>query len=103
MKFEVTDNTQLLTATSKKSMATYGIPLSNALKYAQLTHAAQIRQSVLPLEFVARLLREKVVLREDILNFIPHATWLLIKTRGVDQKFQPKKVIELMKEYLEHI
>jgi len=93
-----------LTHQNKETMNKYSIPLQVAQQYAQLMITYSLKQNTQwPLEFAVIFLKKKVKSdRPDILNFIPHVTWLIIKTR-IGDKFQPAKALELMQEYLNNI
>jgi len=98
-QFEVVEVS--LTNPTKETMKKYSIPLQVVQQYAQLMKTYSLKQNTQwPLELAVRFLKEKV--KSDNLNFIPHVTWLIIKTR-IGDKFQPVKALELMQEYLDNI
>jgi len=99
-QFDVEGQVQL-THQNKETMNKYSIPLQVVQQYAQLMKTYSLKQNTQwPLELAMRFLKEKV--KSDNLNFIPHVTWLIIKTR-IGDKFQPAKALELMQEYLDNI
>ena len=102
-QFDVVGQVQL-THQNKETMNQHSIPLQVAQQYAQLMKTYSLKQNTQwPLEFAVIFLKKKVKSdRSDILNFIPHVTWLFIKTR-IGDKLQPAKARELMQEYLDNI
>jgi len=99
-QFDVVEKVQL-TSQNIETMNKHSIPLQVVQQYAQLLKTYNVGQiNQWPLEFAVRFLKNKV--KSDNLNFIPHLTWLIIKTR-IGDKFQPVKALELMQEYLANI
>jgi len=89
-----------LTNTTKETMNKYSIPLQVAQQYAHVIKSFKATQNKgITLEYVVGFLREKV--KNDNLNFIPQATWLLMKLakQGADMKMAR----ELMQEYLANL
>jgi len=81
-------------------MKEYSIPLLLGQQYAQVIKSFKASQlKGITLEYVVKFLKEKV--KNDNLNFIPQATWLLMNLakQGVDVKM----ALELMQEYLDNI
>ena len=65
-----------------RMMQKYNAPPQRVKEYAQVLKSNGIpRQSVMPLETVVDLLQQKFGTGKKFLEFIPHMTWLLVKTR----------------------
>ena len=94
-----------LTKTTQETAFKYQIPEDIALKYAQVLADYKKSQSYLELAIIIRVFTQKIKSdRKDIMKFIPHMTWLLMKSRewNKEQRVQPKEATEYMKEYLKH-
>jgi len=80
-QFEVVDHINLVSMTTRM-MKKYNAPPQRVKEYAQVLKSNGIpRQSVMPLETVVDLLQQKFGTGKKFLEFIPHMTWLLVKTR----------------------
>jgi len=86
-----------------RMMRKYDAPQKRVKEYAQVLKSNGIpRQSVMPLDTVVDLLQHKFGTDTRLLEFIPHMTWLLVKTR-IGDELQPELALELMQEYLDNI
>ena len=89
-----------LTNTTKETMKKYSIPLQVVQQYAQVLKSFKATQNKgITLEYVVGFLKEKV--KNDNLNLIPQATWLLMNL--AKQGGALKNAVELMQEYLDNI
>ena len=94
-----------LSETTQGTVSEYHIPMEIALKYPQILADHKKSQAYLELAVIIRIFKQKIKSnREDILYFIPHMTWLLLKSRewNPEQKPMLQKATEYIKEYLEH-
>jgi len=101
-QFDVVDHINLVSMTNRM-MQKYNAPPQRVKEYAQVLKSNKIpRQSVIPLETVVDLLQHKFGTDKRFLEFIPHMTWLLVKTR-IGDELQPELAVDLMQEYLDNI
>lgn len=103
-QFRIGQSTTLAKKT-QETASQHQIPEDIVLKYTQILDDHKKSQDYLELAVIIRVFKQKIKSnREDILNFIPHITWLLLKSREWNpvQKLMPQKATDYMKEYLEH-
>lgn len=98
MKFEAKRSDLPLMTLTKNTESKYEIPRHIVNKYLQVLIDHSINQKKLPLKEIVEILSTESIPQD----FIPHHTWLLIKTRHGDV-FQAELAMKLLKEYLQMI
>jgi len=103
-QFEVSAR-DMSTSKSNVTMKNHDIPLQTVKEYCHVLKTHKVSQvDGLPLQDVVNLLLDNFGL--DRLQYIPHITWLLMKTpklRDTPKTQWYNKALELMKEYLDNI
>ena len=103
-QFEVSAS-DMLNSKSKVTMKNHNIPLQTVGEYCHVLKTHKVSQvNGLPLQDVVNLLIDNF--GRDSLQYIPHMTWLLLKTpklRDTPKAEWYNNAVELMKEYLDNI